>query len=69
MSHIEYEIVAALAFVCTVFFVWKAGVLSGESWRDFDASGYMALLVMYGFAFLLVLIGWFVVRTLILAVR
>jgi len=65
VSHIEYEIVAALAFVCTVLFVLGAGV----DWRQARAKEIMGFLLVYGIAFWVVLIGWFLVRTLILAVR
>ncbi len=65
MSYIELEIVAVLAFVCAIVFAWKAGV----DWRQAGATEIMGFLLVYGIAFWVVLIGWFVVRTLILAVR
>ena len=61
MSHWEFEIVAALAFVCALFY-------APVNWRRAKVGEVIGFLLLVGIFFWPVLIGWWLVRTLILAV-
>lgn len=64
MSHWEFEIVAALAFACALLLSaykdWK--------WYRGGVSDFLGFLLLFGILFWPVLIGWWLVRTLILTV-
>jgi len=61
MSHWEFEIVAALAFVFAL-------VYARVDWRRARGGEIIGFLLVYGIMFWPVLIGWWLVRTLVLAV-
>ena len=63
LSPIEFEFVAALAFGCALFYA-----IGKKKFHPFGLVEFVGFLLVFGIFFWPVLVGWWVVRTLILAV-
>ncbi len=61
MSHIEFEIVAALAFGCAVLYA-----IGKQKFHRFGLTEIMGFLLIFGIFFWPVLFGFWIVKQLIL---